>query len=343
VSPACICLLATLGGGCSGQSKAGPATQDTGTGSSVVDGNDGSDGSDGTDSGTPAVTVASNTLNFGEVRVGQSSTLYVELFNDGNEEFVFEVAEMPDSATPFDVDYPAAVAVAPGARYDLPVHFTPVTAGEIEAQLHLAVGGTGETIAVGLLGTGLAGVASLSPSEQDWGTVEVMCPTSGTVSLTNVGNLPLQVLGFDLTDSGAAGAVFDHGSVSFPATLSPASSLTTAINALPTAVGEHTVWVDIRTDDPYTPRVTAVVGFLAEYTGDHLHEWEESDGVTSRFYLSADPIAGTLTVLLDGVPQHDGWTLDATGPAIVFDPSAIPAAGRTVEWQYDVWGECPAG
>ena len=65
-------------------------------------------------------------------------------------------------------------------------------------------------------------------------------------------------------------------------------------------------------------------------------------GLSTQFFLSRPPAAGTIEVSVDGDPCAVGWSYDAASNSVVFDPegTCAPGPGQDIEIRYDV--VCPS-
>ena len=59
----------------------------------------------------------------------------------------------------------------------------------------------------------------------------------------------------------------------------------------------------------------------------------------SKFPLSEqDPVEDTIKVFVDGQELEEGWVYDQFTNQIIFDATAIPAAGTSIRVEYALWG-----
>jgi len=60
----------------------------------------------------------------------------------------------------------------------------------------------------------------------------------------------------------------------------------------------------------------------------------------SQFDLTAWPVPETIEVRIDGISTTVGWSYDGADRAVVFEDSAIPEGGSTIEVEYALYGDC---
>lgn len=154
----------------------------------------------------PVLSVTPGVLGFGEVLLGEDRTLSVSVTNAGGGRLVGSAS----AGGPFSVVGGGSYDLAAGESQVIEVRFAPVVRGEVGGTLSASGGGGG---AVVLSGRGLApGELSVSPSSLVFEMIEVGSVVTGSVTLTNVG---------DVSVSGSA-------SVSSPFTVSAGASYSIA-------------------------------------------------------------------------------------------------------------------
>jgi hypothetical protein len=130
-------------------------------------------------------------LTFGNQDVSSTSTAQtVTLTNSGNE--ALNVSFTPSG--PFAETDNCDGSVAAGSSCTISVTFTPTTFGAQTGSIALTDNATGGSQTISLSGTGLGAGASLSPASLTFGNQNVGATgTAQTVTLTNSGNLPLNL------------------------------------------------------------------------------------------------------------------------------------------------------
>ena len=174
-------------------------------------------------------------VTFGNITVGQSSSMTVSLLNSGISPV--QISKMSTSGQPFSIDgqIAAPVKVDPGATYQISVRFSPSASGAASGQL--TVVSSDSTLPLGLSGTGIAAADSvpdltLGATSVAFGDVALNSPATQTVKLTSSGTATLTI-----STGSATGTGFSLGGMSFPATLNPGQTATLQIQFTPTLAG----------------------------------------------------------------------------------------------------------
>ena len=174
--------LAVLVSGCQCGSHGGGGSAGGNNGSGLV--------------GVQGIGSASN-LDFGDILVGQSANLNLNLLNSGAEPLTVEAVDFggPNAS---DFSLPAAApraAIAPAATVSIPVRFSPAAEGTRSATITLMTDSSATpSVVVQLTGTGVEFGFSAAPSPVDFGSVQLgEPPPTQTLVLSNGGNLNLTV------------------------------------------------------------------------------------------------------------------------------------------------------
>jgi hypothetical protein len=149
----------------------------------------------GTPSPVFAYSITPPALALGEIEIGQAATGQLTLTNTG--ELELQVPELGDlQAEGIDSTLGGAAQVPPGDSVPIEVIWTPTGAGSLAADLTISLGPSAaelELATVPITGTALGPVATLSTDAHDFGEVGLGCDEDFTFTLTNTGNLDLEV------------------------------------------------------------------------------------------------------------------------------------------------------
>ncbi len=180
--------------------------------------------------------------------------------------------------------------VSPGTQCAISVTFTPTATGTRTGTLVLTDNAAGSPQTVKLSGYGTSGVASLSATSLDFGSVVIGTTSTQTVTLTDAAQSPLDIssiqAGGDYSESNTCGSV-----------VNPGSSCTIAVSFSPSALGTSVGTVTVTDTALDSPQAITLTG----------------TGVTP-FSLTADPSSATVLVGTDHVQftvlasTSDGFT-----------------------------------
>ena len=167
------------------------------------------------DDGAPDIAVDPSSVDFGEVDVSGGEappsevSEVVTISNEGDADLHIQDIYLADENGPYTYSSVSSVLVQPGSVAQFTVMFSPETAEETTGTVLIESDDPDEgTVEVQLLGTGIAPVIDVSPSEYDFGELYIGCDSAQPVTITNVGNADLEVSSFDY-NTGSTDLVFD--------------------------------------------------------------------------------------------------------------------------------------
>ncbi len=132
-------------------------------------------------------------VDFGTVDIGSMAARGVDLVNTTRETVQILTITAPEDLE-FTVQQPAPFTIGPSATVSLPVAFQPFTAGTKTARVILHTDSADRpTITIDLTGIGGTACLHLSASALDFGNVVVGTSATQTLTLTNCGNVDLDV------------------------------------------------------------------------------------------------------------------------------------------------------
>ena len=262
-------------------------------------------------------------LDFGNVPVGTTPSLYVTLANTGNQPLLisnillsgsslFHPSSGNLSSPPIcTVTSGSSGGMSPAATCSIFVQFVPVATGTFQAQINVTdnsqgIAGTVQVIAVTGAAVPAAPTASVTPATLTFAT-QAVGTTSGTqtVTLTNSGSAPLNLTSLAIAGSNSASFGFYAGG----AKACPLPSGAVAAGA------DCTIVVDFIPQGPGP--VAATFSFTDNASGSPQTVALSGTGIAStEVSVSPDSVAfGTQTVGLTSAPV--GITLTNTGNAVM--------------------------
>jgi len=198
------------------------------------------------------ITFAPSPLNFGSSYLGDARTASILFKNVGNS---------PVTLTPGAIDgdefvYAGAISpftLGPGGSRNLFIRYKRSVLGDAVGTVHLTTTDPDmPEIGIGLLGNTAPSTTKVaySPPALDFGTGYQGIITQRSVTLTNIGNLPLVV-----TPGAIDGDQFVYYGSGPPFTLSPGFYGTITLRCLRTALGDATGMLHVATNDPEKPTI----------------------------------------------------------------------------------------
>ena len=192
----------------------------------------------GTGISSPLASLSASSLSFGDQQVGtQSASKSVTLTNVGS--VPLQITNLQTfganvSSFVFSSDCPASLS--PSSTCTIHGHFAPTTTGPLTAYVNVSYNGYGPSSSITLTGAGVSpSAASLSANSLSFGDQQVGTQSgSKSVTLTNVGSVPLQIVNLQVLGANASSFVFASNC---PPSFAAGSSCTIHGHFAPTTTG----------------------------------------------------------------------------------------------------------
>jgi uncharacterized protein (TIGR03437 family) len=146
----------------------------------------------------PAIEVAPNSVQFGEVTVGQNRGLALTVRNTGSGDLLVQGIGSTDAQ--FAAQLPSTpLRIEPGGQQSIIVRYLPTAAGPLQASLSISTNDPlRPVVPLPVSGTGLAGIPigssiDIVPPAIDFGAVIIGQTVSQGVTIRNTGGLPLTI------------------------------------------------------------------------------------------------------------------------------------------------------
>ncbi|WP_283401380.1 PKD domain-containing protein [Halobellus salinus] len=285
--------------------------------------------------GTSSSLDVASSLALGNVSTGETQTETVEFTNTGDTALSVGTASIVGSASDSFTVTSAPSTIEPGESASVTVQFTPTQPGEQTATLRLQTE-TGTTVgAVPISGVGRGPAVQFAGRNLDFIGVGTSESATGTITLENTGNEPLDVANVSM--SGTDALAFEVGTV--PDSIAPGASEQVNVTFEPAADGAFDTTLVVNSNASSPPDNTSVTGTaigasvsVTPRTGNF-----ESIGVGETGYLefSVTNLASSQTnlsvesTLLTGADPEPFDIVDGTAP---FDMA--PGENRTVNVSY---------
>jgi hypothetical protein len=192
---------------------------------------------------TPNITVSSNNLNFGNVRVGDSWDIPLRITNNGT--VSFEITNITGIIAPFSIVTPPTLpyTLTAGQWLDLTVRFTPTQSGGFTGQMNIQTNIEGLSQTVNLSGTGTAPVLSVTTTSINFSTVMAGSSSDLPITLSNTGNETITVNTLSVTGIG-----FSLVGATTPINITPGNSQTITVRFSPTDVVNYSGSLSIQSN-----------------------------------------------------------------------------------------------
>ena len=297
-------------------------------------------GDTGDDGGPPPtegrLQLDTESIDFGEVSVileGEKSRTF-GVRNVGESLLVVAGLDriLGDDAA-FETNAPVLLELKGGEAQDFQVWFRPLSDASYEGSL---APNSMETLV--LSGTGLAPLATLDPTELDFGSIPVGCEAERTIQLSNAGSEVLTVTGATL------GTTSDFQLLDTPSSsLEPSGSEELRVRFQPTQGGQLQTVLQIDTNDPATPAHVSTLAGQA-YEGAQVEEdfvyTPDAYGI-AVFSLTETPVPATIALSAGG-SEISGWTYSPTANQVEIDGASQGLiAGENIEVSYLMAVTCP--
>ncbi len=203
---------------------------------------------------TLQLTASPNSVGFGNVTVGSSSTQPVTLTNTGTGSVTVSQASVTGAGfTTSGLTLPLTLNAGQSASFN--AVFSPTTAGTANGNLSVVSNATNSPASVALSGTGVTLQLSASPSSVNFGNVGVGTTGTQSITLTNSGTGSITV-----TQASVTGTGFSTSGLTLPLTLSAGQSANFNAVFSPTATGSASGNISLVSNASNSPTSIALSG-----------------------------------------------------------------------------------
>ena len=283
----------------------------------------------------PAVSLIPASLTFGpQTLLTTSSPQITTLTNTGAATLTLSnIALTGTDASDFAQKNNCGLTLAPNQSCQVSVTFTPTTVGSLSAAVSIADDAPGSPQTVGLVGTGTASAATLSPLNVAFPGqyVKNSGPTQ-TVTLTNTGTATLAI-----TNVAVSPADFGMVSTYTPcgSSLAAGSSCTIGVSFDPTAIGARTGTLAVTDNAASSPQMVTLTGtgqdFAVAPSGSATAT--VAPGQTANYMIAVAPGGGfdqTVALSCSGAPPQSACSLSSSSVALHGStPAPVTVAVRT--------------
>jgi len=262
----------------------------------------------------PIAQLSANSLSFGSLSVGQSSTAQtLTITSDGGQALSLNTltitgANSGDFSETDTCHVPTVLQ--PGNSCSVLVSFAPSAVGNRSAALTITDNASPTTESVQLTGTGLtpAPAVTLVPGTLDFGTVTQGTSTPASISVQNSGTAALHIASVVL--GGANSSDFSVSAPTCSAAISTNSNCTATVTFTPLAPGVRSASITLTDDAPDSPQVINVSGnanpaFDVAPAAGSSSTASVTAGQTAQYQMQLVPGAGysgTISLSCSGAP-----------------------------------------
>ena len=201
------------------------------------------------------ISIAPNSLNFGNVNVGQSTNQPITIANQAGSTAAL-TGNVGSLSAPFSVvSGGGAFNLAPGQSVTVTVRYSPTTSGPASANLSITHNSTNQTspTKISLSGTGVnIPVISVSPTFNNYGNVKVKKSKTASFVVKNSGKANLSITS---AITGTDASMFTITSGAGSKTIKPGKTLTIKVAFKPASTGSKSANLEITSNDPVTPTI----------------------------------------------------------------------------------------
>lgn len=192
-------------------------------------------------------------LDFGHLVSGQETDeKYFTITNTGDVDLIVSSPVLNYGDGKYLMQDIGEVVIPSGELVQVDVSYIPTTYETNEGFIEFQTSDeNNQTIQVSLIGHGDAPVMSVEPLEFDYGTISLGCDNEERVTITNDGNLPLQVNSVTQMVTQPADIIMEFGSLpELPWTIEPEQSLDFLVSYIPSDIGDDESQIMIEGSDP---------------------------------------------------------------------------------------------
>jgi hypothetical protein len=207
----------------------------------------------------PQLVTSSSQMNFGSVLLTADSTINLTVFNLGNDILQIDSLLFSPSNNVFTLadtmqSYP--ITINPESNAALPIRFAPLERGAANAQLTLLSNDPfHDTVAVQLVGEGIAAGINVSAYNLDFGYVSIDSALTQTIRVLNSGDIALTIDSVSINSAHPVFIVRDSAIV-YPYSINTNDSLVLPITFMPASTDSFDASLHIYSDDPFQKDVS---------------------------------------------------------------------------------------
>ena len=244
-------------------------------------------------------------LDFGTIPLSNSSTLPIQITNNGTVPAIFNSLTVNGDYTfASGTCPPNGSTLAPAATCTLQLTFTPAQTGTRTGTLSISTSASALPLIASLTGVGSQPHLQITPATPSFGSIALGSATNLTLTLANTGNAPVDNIALTITGDYA---------VATPCavtTLAAGTSCSATVAFTPTAAGARPGTLTISSSDPNSPVTipltgTGVIngGFLLTVNGGATASTSVARGAPANYTLAITPRNNfTGTVVLNCTP-----------------------------------------
>ena len=247
----------------------------------------------GVEERVPEIVVHPQHIDFGHLESGHESAAETFLvINTGDEDLAIFAPDLISGNTRYEIDVDENSYLIPGGELiEFTVTYSPETYEINGAFVEIISDDPDERRSIVTIeGAGDAPVMSVDPVEVDYGLISIGCDNEERITITNDGNLPLEITSVTQMVTQPADIVMEYGSLPEPPwNLDPGHSIDFLVSYVPTDTGMDDSIITIVGTDPMTPEV------VAEQVGDgDVEKW-----INQTYIQEEIPILDVLWVVDD--------------------------------------------
>lgn len=241
---------------------------------------------------TPAtLTFAPTSLNFGNLLVGASSTLPIQITNVSTTAATFNGISTTGDYTVAGTCPTPGNALAPSTSCMLEVTFTPAQTGTRNGTVSIASTASTLSLTAPVTGTGIESHLQITPSALSFGSIALGASANLSLTLANTGTATVSNLALSITGDYA---------ITAPCSLSvlaPGQSCSVTVAFTPTALGARPGTLTVASDDANSPASVALTGtgapngsFTLTVNGSSAASVTVAEGIAGSYSLALTPV-----------------------------------------------------
>ncbi len=243
---------------------------------------------------TPAtLTFAPTSLNFGNVLVGASSTLPIQITNVSTTTATFNGISTTGDYTATGTCPSPGDALAPLTSCTLEVTFKPTQTGTRNGTVSIASTASTLSLTAPLTGTGVESHLQVAPGMLSFGSIALGASANLSLTLANTGTATVSSVALNITGDYA---IMTPCSLT---TLAPGQSCAVTVAFTPTALGARSGTLTVASSDPSSPISVPLTGtgttngsFTLTVNGSNSASATVAQGIAGSYSLALTPVNG---------------------------------------------------
>jgi hypothetical protein len=226
----------------------------------------------------PDIVVTPSTIDFGHLRAGfDIGEEMITIVNAGDEELSVDSIGLYGQSSGLILGPLSSTLIEPGQYVTVDLDYDPTTYEQRNTTVYIESNDPDEpVVSIPVSGFGDAPVINVDPAHTDFGKIEVGCDDETTITISNDGNLDLDLSGVSLyvtLPTGYSSTLSD----TLPHSVAPGDQYVLELSYSPVEESSETSYIEIKSNDPVSPVMQVNNTGEGEYVSSITDSFEQEE------------------------------------------------------------------